>query len=73
MDGVSVLICCHNGAARIGPTIEVLADVKRSFPPAVPILLQSSIEACRYPHPYRYRRVDPALAPEAGAEAFLGT
>jgi glycosyltransferase involved in cell wall biosynthesis len=44
MDGVSVLICCHNGAARIGPTIEALAQCKTNFPAEIVLVDNNSID-----------------------------
>lgn len=44
MNGVSVLICCHNSAARIVPTIEALARCETKFPAEIVLVDNNSTD-----------------------------
>jgi glycosyltransferase involved in cell wall biosynthesis len=44
MNGVSVLICCHNSAARITPTIEALTRCNTTFPAEIVLVDNDSTD-----------------------------
>ena len=44
MNGVSVLICCHNSAARIVPTIEALTRCETKFPAEIVLVDNNSTD-----------------------------
>jgi len=42
MDGISVIICAHDSAERIRPTIEALACCRANFPVEMSITIQAT-------------------------------